>query len=301
MPEISVIIPTHNRRLLLERAVESVVNQTFPGAIELVICDDASTDDTSEFIDTIESEFRILYLRNDVNLGPSGTRNRAIRASAGRFVALLDDDDEWEPSKLEKCHRALAENDVLAVVTGVRRVFADGTSRDVAISDEQVRFPKLLAMPAFGTGSTLVAHNSLIRKVGPFDESLPFSHEDWDLLVRLASESSIAVVNEPLTTTHASGLKDLSRAEEGRSRFVAKHADLIGQLSARDRRLVLGNHDLHLFRLALAHRRFLRAARYATAASRMHPPLAISVLRSLDLARHGRERLSAAPLPPRSS
>jgi glycosyltransferase involved in cell wall biosynthesis len=291
--DVSVVIPTYNRRPLLQRAVESVMAQTFSGRIELVVCDDGSTDDTGSYVTELDAGLDVRYLRNSATVGGSASRNRGIRESSGSYVGLLDDDDTWCPTKLERCLEILKESGVDAVVTGLHRVFGDGSKETVAIAKEHVRFPRLLAMPVVGGGSSLVVARQLLLDVGLFDEALP-RYQDWDLLVRLAQRTEIGIVPEPLVEKTATGLASLQSAEIARSRFTAKHAEYIAAFSPRDRRRILGNHDLHLFRLALAHQRYGRAAVHALAACRRYPRFALSVWKSLPIATTGGSRLSTS-------
>src|SRR5207237_7043535 len=105
MPKVSVIIPTHNRSGFLRLAVLSVLKQTFPD-FELVIVDDASGDDTPAVVKRFEDP-RIRYIRHERNLRIAAARNTGISNSTGEYVAFLDDDDEWLPSKLQKQVSAL--------------------------------------------------------------------------------------------------------------------------------------------------------------------------------------------------
>ena len=100
MPKVSVIIPTYNRAELLPLAIKSALNQTF-NDIEIIVSDDKSTDDTREVVRSFADE-RIKYVLNKGKKGPSATRNTAILASEGEYIAFLDDDDEWLPDKLQK-------------------------------------------------------------------------------------------------------------------------------------------------------------------------------------------------------
>ena len=99
MPKVTVIIPTFNRSHLIRRSVESVLNQTYKN-FELIIVDDASTDDTVSSISRLEDD-RIKIIRHKRNTGAPKARNSGISASMGEYIALLDDDDEWLPHKLE--------------------------------------------------------------------------------------------------------------------------------------------------------------------------------------------------------
>ena len=99
-PFFTVVIPTHNRSLLLKRAVESVLSQTFED-FELIVIDDHSTDDTASVVKSF-TDHRMRYLTNQRTKGACGARNTGIFSAKGKWVAFLDDDDVWLPEKL-KC------------------------------------------------------------------------------------------------------------------------------------------------------------------------------------------------------
>lgn len=100
--DISVIIPTFNRKDVLRRAIKSVLNQRVTGSTtpcELIIADDGSTDGTER---CIREEFpAVRYLRWESQRGPSFARNRGVQEARGKWIAFLDSDDEWKPGKLQ--------------------------------------------------------------------------------------------------------------------------------------------------------------------------------------------------------
>ena len=101
-PLVSVVMPTHNRRALLEAAIDSVLAQTL-GDFELLIVDDASTDGTAEMLATrARADGRIRIMRAAVNGGCDAARNRAMGQARGRYLAFLDDDDLFLPERLER-------------------------------------------------------------------------------------------------------------------------------------------------------------------------------------------------------
>ena len=93
-PKISVIISTYNRRRFLEQAIDSILMQDYPN-VEIIVSDDASTDQTCTFIEQLlKKENKVIYTRNNKNIGPSLTRRNACSQHAdGQFVVFLDDDD----------------------------------------------------------------------------------------------------------------------------------------------------------------------------------------------------------------
>lgn len=129
---VSVIIPTHNRQDMLIRAVDSVLAQTHQ-KLEIVIVDDASTDDTPRNIPVrYAQEPRVTYLRNEQSKGPGLTRQRGYLNSNGEFVVYLDDDDYYiEPRFFEKALAVHKENPLLALVAGNTVTY--NNERDVCI------------------------------------------------------------------------------------------------------------------------------------------------------------------------
>lgn len=101
-PIVSIVIPTHNRSNLVTRAVHSALNQSFKD-LEVIVVDDASKDNTPALIKIIaDGDHRVHYIRNENPCGGGGARNIGIQNARGRYVAFLDDDDEWLPRKLER-------------------------------------------------------------------------------------------------------------------------------------------------------------------------------------------------------
>ena len=116
-PQVSVILPTHNRAQLVGRAILSVLAQTFQDW-ELLVVDDASIDDIREVVDAFRDP-RICYLRRDTNGGGSAARNVGIRAARGQYLAFLDSDNEMLPERLEKQLKVFESSDLehLGIVT----------------------------------------------------------------------------------------------------------------------------------------------------------------------------------------
>jgi len=96
---VSVYMPTHNRKFLAKRAVESVLNQSYKN-IELIVVDDYSTDGTYELLSEVEDE-RLFVLRNDKPMGACYSRNKAISFATGKFITGLDDDDFFDSNRIK--------------------------------------------------------------------------------------------------------------------------------------------------------------------------------------------------------
>ena len=125
-PQVSVVIPVHNRPVAVRCAIDSVRAQTCQD-FEIIVVDDGSTDDTIAAVEAI-GDPRITLVKHQRNLGASPARNSGIRAGSAPYVAFLDSDDEWLPTRLEKLLRVFGTNDKIGLVySGAERVLADGT------------------------------------------------------------------------------------------------------------------------------------------------------------------------------
>ena len=98
---VSIIMPSYNTGRFISETIESVFAQSYSNW-ELILVDDCSTDNTDEVVEDYLSDDRIYYIKNDKNSGAAISRNRALRAAKGKWIAFLDSDDLWEPDKLKK-------------------------------------------------------------------------------------------------------------------------------------------------------------------------------------------------------
>ena len=223
-PSVSVIITTHNRASSVGSAISSVLMQT-RREIELLIIDDASTDETAEVVHSF-GDPRTIYLRNSVNMGPAMSRNRGIREALGEFVAFLDDDDEWLPEKLDRQLSLLEVSPETGVVYSGRWNVRRGVLPTTSIpSDRGNLTSRLRDANCVGPPSTVVVRRRCLDAAGLFDEELMYG-EDWDLYIRLARRCRFDFVSEPLIrySVHEGNLSrnlaDPRRSVEG---FLSKH------------------------------------------------------------------------------
>ena len=107
---VSIIMPSYNTAEYIEESIKSVQNQIYENW-ELIIVDDCSTDNTDDILKKyIESDKRIHYLKNEKNSGAAVSRNRALREAKGKWIAFLDSDDLWLPTKLERQLKYMKDN-----------------------------------------------------------------------------------------------------------------------------------------------------------------------------------------------
>ncbi len=207
---VSVIIATYNYGRFLTGAIDSVLAQTFTDW-EAIVVDDGSTDNTSEVIKPYLSDQRIQYHRTD-HLGAAGSRNVAIRQARGSFLGILDADDLWLPTKLER-QMALFRHDPELGVAYARRFNADEDGRILGINQCQLHrghVLPLLFVDNFVCFSSAVIRRETIEDVGLFDVRWALS-EDWDLLLRISARYQFDYVDDPLVIYR---MRDVSRRAE---------------------------------------------------------------------------------------
>jgi glycosyltransferase involved in cell wall biosynthesis len=193
-PSIAVIIPTYNYARGIDQAITSVFNQTLP-PVEIIVVDDGSTDETRNILDTYGS--RIKYLHQQ-NRGASAARNAGVLAANCEWVAFLDQDDEWYPTKLACQAASVAESGAEFCYTGYER-FANGRFEEaIEPPDPDQLFPELRFQNVLGPSSMFFVRRSTFASLGGFDERLGASCEDWEFAVRLARVSRWVKVHQTL-------------------------------------------------------------------------------------------------------
>lgn len=226
LPEVSVVIPTHNRLALLRtHALPSALAQEDVD-LEVIVVDDASSDGTRDELSKIVDS-RLSVVRQETNRGVAAARNAGIRVARGEWLAFLDDDDFWAPRKVRATIDAVAGADwgyggVIVVDTASRPLYALPLPDPVGVSDSL-----LLGNVIPGGASNVIARTSLVSQVGGFDETLAHHTEDWDLWIRLAraappaacSEVLVATLQHPERSALRGGWKVVQEAEH----VLAKH------------------------------------------------------------------------------
>jgi glycosyltransferase involved in cell wall biosynthesis len=194
---VSVIIPVYNGERFLEDAIGSVLEQTYP-SVECLVVDDGSTDGSYEIASAREPEIRLI---RQANRGVAAARNAGAAAAAGSFIAFLDADDVWLPTKLERQMPLFADDPSLGLAyCGLKvtdRHLEGGTPRPCPRPEEALRKALLLEAPAMGVAQTSVIPVEVFRSRGGFDERLSTA-ADTDLGCRIAATYPIACVDEPL-------------------------------------------------------------------------------------------------------
>ena len=205
---VSVILPTFNRPALLERAIESVLNQSYRN-FEIIVVNDAGSD-AEAVVRKMNDGGRITYLRHDRNRGLAASRNTAIKMARGRYVAYLDDVDIYYPDHLETLIRSLEKERCEVVYSDACRAhqqMRDGQlvtiQRDIPYSCDFNKDRMLIGN--FIPVLCVLHERRCFEKGGVFDPELT-THEDWDLWIRFSQ--LFRFVHQPRVTCEFSWRND---------------------------------------------------------------------------------------------
>lgn len=198
MLKVSVVIPAYNAMTYLPETVESVLKQTFSD-YEVLIINDGSSDHIVEWADqATDPRVRIISQQNQ---GVSAARNTGIAQAQGEYIAFLDADDLWEPTKLEKQVGCLEANPSVGLVytwTALIDQFGQPTRRVWTSHIEGNVWEQIVVNDMISNGSSPMVRRRCFETAGVFDPNIS-SSEDRDMWTRIAVNYPFAVVKEVLT------------------------------------------------------------------------------------------------------
>ena len=218
--KISIVIPTFNRIGSLPRALDSALNQTFQPS-EIIVVDNGSSDGTTKLLRERYPSIRLLI---EKKLGVSAARNKGIRHSKFQWIALLDSDDAWDKTKLEKQKNALASSQDQFRLVHTDEIWIRNGNKFNQMKKHQKFggdiFNNCLSLCCISPSSVLINKN-IFKEVGYFDESLPVC-EDYDLWLKICSQEKILFINQKLTLKYGGHKDQLSKTYWGMDRFRIK-------------------------------------------------------------------------------
>jgi len=228
-PLVSVIIPTYNRANRLSKAVNSVLSQTFSD-LEVIVVDDYSTDNTTNKVqELIQQDQRVKYLRQEQNQGAPAARNRGIKQAQGKYIGLLDDDDQYLPEKIQEQVKIFenSKKDIGLVYGGFKNIVLNSDCED------RVKTPtikgdifKALLEKCFVGSPTVLIKKKCFEKVGYFDEKLQ-SCQDWDMWTRIAKEFKADYAEQVVANYYFHSGEQITtnfdKKAQGVNRIYAKH------------------------------------------------------------------------------
>ena len=218
--DISVIIPTHNRCELLKRAISSVINQTILPK-EIIIVDNGSTDDTYQMVSSLFPEINYFI---EKKRGVSAARNKGILESKSKWIAFLDSDDTWKPTKLEKqMEFSIFNQDKYRIIHTDENWYRNKKFLNQLKKHKKSGgniFKNSLQLCCISP-SSVVLKKQIFDDYGLFDENLEVC-EDYDMWIRITSKEEVGFLDSPLVSKYGGHSDQLSKKFWGMDRFRIK-------------------------------------------------------------------------------
>ena len=199
MFNVSVIIPTFNREKYLEKTINSVLLQTFP-VLEILVCDDGSTDKSKEIVLNFSDE-RVKWIDGNHAGLPAAPRNRGILMSKGNWIAFLDSDDTWLSNKIEVQYKKIKQFRLDAVCSNAKRIipgvintslYHNNIEKDFLTFKDILKSNKIIC-------SSVVINKKIFKKTGIFNEHKKFKAiEDYALWLKVATHTNWTYLNDGL-------------------------------------------------------------------------------------------------------
>ncbi len=216
LPLVSIIIPTYGRSEMLQRAIMSVLNQTYKH-IEIIVVDDNDADsdyrrETETSLAKYSNNDKVVYIKHEKNAGGCVARNTGIKLAKGDFIGFLDDDDEWLPEFIVK-HLEVMSNGADIVYCNFYSVDSDKDHNKLTVVSENKKgdvFNDLLQGWCPSTTSMFLVRKECFETSGYFDESLQ-SFQDYDKWLSIAKNHKFDYCDEYLMIKYQHGFEQLAR------------------------------------------------------------------------------------------
>lgn len=239
---VSVIITTYNTSHSLKRAINSVLAQTYEN-IEIIVVDDNNPEtkgrvSAEEIMREFETRENVKYLKHTENKNGAVARNTGIAKANGKYIAFLDDDDEFYPQRIERCTGVLLDNpDYSSVYTNVDIFKNDEHIRTIFATASGNAWKELILNESFlGTGSNLFLTKEAVLAVGGFDESF-IRYQDVEFMLRVLDKYKIYALDETLVrknVTHRN-IPKYKPYRENKQKIFDKFSYLLDRLSPEDK------------------------------------------------------------------
>jgi glycosyltransferase involved in cell wall biosynthesis len=280
MVKVSVIIPTYGKPVFLEKAIRSVLDQTFEDT-ELIVVDD-NNPDTEDRILTEDlmtkfsnSEQKIIYLKHDCNKNGAVARNTGFSTANGKYISLLDSDDEYYPERIVKCFNKMEQcsDKIAGVYTGCefrRRGQTYHIKKDVQAGNFLVS--TLACTFMLGTGSNIFIRKSVVDELKGFDEAF-LRHQDYEFLVRVFEKYALEAIPEVLVIKNNENLNlpKVNKMITIKAQYLNKFKSIIQGLQEIDQKYIyhtknvsIAEHALRTRQLLIANDHYMHAKEYGS-------------------------------------
>lgn len=260
---ISVVIPTFGRPKHLERAINSVTNQTVQDW-EIIVVDD-NNPNTQDRLETekllsrlMTRDSRINYVQHPSNMNGAAARNTGLKHAKGEYIVFLDDDDEFSRNRFQECLDALSQcdNSFAGAYTGCIFYHKDKIYRTISTAKSGNFLVKTLATTFQShSGSNFFLKTDIVRDLGGFDSCF-IRHQDYEFLVRLFEKYNICGISKPLMKKYEYGnnIPNLEKFIKVKQLYLKKFEQIIDMLPNSDKKYIYHSQYTSLTIMAIENR-----------------------------------------------
>lgn len=252
---VSVVMPTYKRPSMLDRAIESILNQSYKNLELLLVNDNIPGDefsaDLEKRIEKYRSDPRFRFVTQEKHINGAAARNAGIAKAKGEYIAFLDDDDRWEANKLEKQVELLSSLDETWGGVSCRYRYENSDGKTVGHSAPYTPgnvYKDILMLSTDIPTSSLLLRHECLDVTGAFDENLK-RHQDFQLTVDFTYRYKIRACEEELMVMDISDAQNRPGGDtlkEHKKRFFESVKPILDTLSEKDRNAVFAMHNFEL-------------------------------------------------------
>lgn len=276
MTKISVIIPSYGKPMFLEKAIQSVLQQSLTD-FELIIVDDNNPNTearnlTEELLQKYSAiDTRIKYLKHEKNKNGAVARNTGFTVAQGKYISLLDSDDEYMTDRLKKCYELMevAPESVAGVYTGCNFRYKGKTFNTYTdVKDGNFLIETLACRFMFCTGSNIFVRKSVVDELNGFDGAF-LRHQDYEFLVRVFEKYSLRAIPEVLVIKNNENfnLPNLEKQVTIKKQYLEKYKYIIDTLPQKDVNYIMHGNYINVAENAMAQNNFKVANEFYSKAS----------------------------------
>lgn len=276
MAKISVIIPAYGNPQFLKQSITSVLNQTFKD-LELIIVDDNNPNTearqmTEDLVAKfMQQDYRVKYLKHEKNMNGAVARNTGFTVAQGKYISLLDSDDEYTIDRLQKCFDVMesASETVAGVYTGCEFRRSGKTYFTFTnVKDGNFLVETIACKFMFCTGSNIFIRKSVVDELNGFDTAF-LRHQDYEFLVRVFEKYSLKAIREVLVIKNNENfnLPNLDKQIAIKKQYLDKFQYIIRTLPYRDVNYIMHGNYINVAENAMAQNNFKVANEFYNKAS----------------------------------
>ncbi len=268
-PLVSCIVPSYKRCDTLRRAIDSIISQTYKNLEVLIVNDNENGDEYSKELESIVLEYandnRVRLITQEKHINGAAARNAGIKVAKGDYIALLDDDDEWLPTKIEKQIEFLTNNPQYEGVGCLSDVYCENILKTKGkIDNKDVNVFNILRRKVDIGNCAFLCRKDVLLKFGGFDEKLKRG-QDLQLLSDFANISPIYVIQESLVKINADSIINrptIDNHERLVKAFLKSRTSLLETLSKSERKRVFAAYYFELVYVAFKNKAYGKGIKY---------------------------------------